>query len=97
MGTKTKLGIGIGVVVLIVAALIYSNTGLFKGSLLGSTSFRNAKITCHDGSESKRDDKSSCKLQSRWSDIAQTFCKNKCNDNKTKCGMNSLEVENPCR
>lgn len=95
MGTKTKVGIGVGVVVLIVAALLTTNTGIFKGAMMGGGTFSGAKWQCHDGTSTTRQGMP-CKNSSAWSTEAKLACANKCSPGTGKCGLNSFYVGAKC-
>ncbi len=99
MGTKTKVGIGVGVVVLIVAALLTTNTGIFKGAMLGggALTYNGAKYGCQDGtSGTLGGPQAACRLSAAWSAEAKLACTNKCSPKTGKCGLNSFYAGAAC-
>lgn len=66
-------------------------TGSGRGS-----GFQYAQWQCYDGSAESHSD-SSCKSSEAWSEFAKDSCESRCNDDKSKCGVNSFSVSGECR
>nr|MBI4156636.1 hypothetical protein [Candidatus Woesearchaeota archaeon] len=58
--------------------------------------YRNAEWVCYDGSKSLEGGPTSCKSKEVWNQYANDFCNGRCNNDKTKCGVNSFSTSNSC-
>ncbi len=58
--------------------------------------YRNSYWQCYDGTESYEGSESSCKSSEIWNRYANDFCKEKCNYETGKCGVNTFKVYNEC-
>lgn len=56
--------------------------------------FRAAWWECYDGSTSSNE--GTCRTSEQWNAAAQEKCKDHCNADKSKCGVNSFRVEKEC-
>ncbi len=62
----------------------------------GGTQHRNAKWTCYDGSTYSEGESTSCKPSDIWKQYAEDRCKDRCNEDKSKCGVNSFSLGEGC-
>ena len=56
--------------------------------------YKNAYWQCYDGTEEKAGDE--CKSSEEWQKLAEQDCRNQCNSETGKCGVNSFSVFNEC-
>jgi len=58
--------------------------------------YRNSHVKCYDNTQANYGWPTSCKSRTVWMEAWEEFCKNKCNAEWTKCGINSWWVKNVC-
>ncbi len=58
--------------------------------------FRYAKWQCYDGTTEHHRDDTSCKPVEVWKSYAREFCKDKCDSDGMKCGVNDFSVDREC-
>ncbi len=64
--------------------------------MISGKGFRYAYWQCYNGKEQKQGSESSCKSSETWQSYAKEFCKDKCYEDKSKCGVNSFSVTENC-
>ena len=64
--------------------------------IIGGKGFRYAYWQCYDKDEEKQGSESSCKLSRTWKKYATEFCQEKCNEDNSKCGVNSFSIIGEC-
>ena len=64
--------------------------------IIGGKGFRYAYWQCYDKDEEKQGSESSCKLSRTWKKYATEFCQEKCNEDNSKCGVNSFSITGEC-
>ncbi len=62
----------------------------------GSGTYKNAKWECYDGSSRSQGDATSCKYSEDWRRYAEDYCRDRCNADKSKCGVNSFSAGELC-
>ena len=55
---------------------------------------RGAKWQCHDGSTNG--ESGECRPAEKWKQMAEDACRDKCNEDKSKCGVNSFSLGERC-
>ncbi|MFA5856565.1 MAG: hypothetical protein WC867_04355 [Candidatus Pacearchaeota archaeon] len=58
--------------------------------------FRYMYYKCYNGKEEKQGSESSCKPSELWQEYAKEACKDNCNEESGKCGVNSFSVHEDC-
>ena len=64
--------------------------------IIGGKGFRYAYWQCYDQEEEKQGSESSCKLSETWKKYATEFCQEKCDEDNSKCGVNSFSITEEC-
>ncbi len=64
--------------------------------IISGNGFRYAYWQCYSSEEQKRGNESSCKSSEIWESYAKEFCKNKCYNDGSKCGVNTFIVTEEC-
>ncbi|MBS3165931.1 hypothetical protein J4444_02305 [Candidatus Woesearchaeota archaeon] len=64
--------------------------------IISGKGFRYAYWQCYNKEEQKPEDDTSCKSSETWQKYAKDFCKDKCYEDKSKCGVNSFSVSEEC-
>ena len=64
--------------------------------IVGGKGFRYAYWQCYDKEEEKQGSESSCKLSETWKKYATEFCQEKCDEDNSKCGVNSFSITEEC-
>lgn len=62
----------------------------------GDVKYGKINWQCYDGASGSEGDASSCKTMEQWAEIARGICGNKCNTDKSKCGVSSLSASERC-
>ncbi|MEK6871375.1 MAG: hypothetical protein AABX16_00560 [Nanoarchaeota archaeon] len=57
---------------------------------------KKADFRCYDGFENNLGESTSCKSIEVWRENAENICKNRCNSDKSKCGVDSFGVSETC-
>jgi len=74
----------------------YECANSFCVNVIPYSLFRNSEWECYDGLTSSQGGPTSCKSSELWRSYAQDFCEGHCNDDGSKCGINSFSVSNEC-
>ncbi len=64
--------------------------------VIHSRTFRYAYWQCYSGDNTKQGSEAECKSADDWENSAREFCRNKCNTDNNKCGINSFSLISEC-
>tara|TARA_B100000315_G_scaffold182123_1_gene171007 strand:- start:1739 stop:3010 length:1272 start_codon:yes stop_codon:yes gene_type:complete len=64
--------------------------------IISGKGFRYAYWQCQNKEEQKQGSDTSCKSSETWQKYAKDYCEKKCNEDGSKCGLNSFSVADEC-
>lgn len=71
-------------------------TGILEVKAIELKGYKKASWACYDGLKPAEGGIPICKSSAAWKEYAEIFCKNRCNADKTKCGLSHWKVEEIC-